>query len=290
MKNIRKAVFPVGGRGTRFLPATKSVPKEMLSVAAKPLIQYAYEEALEAGIEEFIFITGRNKNAINNHFNHAYELQSFLSKKEQFDTLAKVKSWLPKAGNIVFIPQQEPFGLGHAVWCARNVIGNEPFAVILADEMVLDETPALKQMLGSYKKVKSNIIAVAEVARNQVQNYGIIAKEQDISANLSKIKTMVEKPDPSEAPSNLSITGRYILQPEIFDYLEKVIKNHDGKGEIQLTDAMAFMAKKHDFYAHKLKGQRFDCGVRSGFLEANIAYEMLEMGEKAVKDILRKYI
>ncbi len=291
MKPIRKAVFPVGGLGTRFLPATKSVPKEMLPVAAKPLIQYAYEEALAAGIEEFIFVTGRNKNAINNHFNHAFELQTVLSESEKKDMLAEVKDWLPASGQLMFIPQQDPLGLGHAVWCARYAIGNEPFAVLLADEMVLHKKGALAQMMDVYKQTGGNVIAVAEVPDNEVNKYGILDPQERISERIIKAKGMVEKPAINKAPSNLSLTGRYILQPEIFDYLHQGQKHHKRKqGEIQLTDAMASMLKYSPFYGCKFEGKRFDCGSLVGFLEANIAYS-LEQDEISdqVRQMLKKY-
>lgn len=273
IKKVKKAVFPVGGLGTRFLPATKAIPKEMLPVAAKPLIQYAFEEAVEAGIEEFIFITGRNKSAINNHFDHAFELQTVLSESQKRETLAIVRDWTPKPGQIAFIPQREPLGLGHAVWCARNFIKDEPFAVLLADEMVLNPgNGALAQMMEAYNNVGGNIIAVGEVEKKNVDKYGIIDTAGEAGKNLLKIKGMVEKPKPEDAPSNLSITGRYILQPEILDLLAEGKKTTGG--EIQLTDAMAKMLSSSDFYGLKFEGKRFDCGNRLGFLEANIAYSL----------------
>jgi UTP--glucose-1-phosphate uridylyltransferase len=286
-KPIKVAVFPVGGLGTRFLPATKAIPKEMLPVVAKPLIQYAFEEAVEAGIEEFIFITGRNKSAINNHFDHAFELQTVLSRDQKNEVLSQVKDWIPKTGQIAFIPQKEPKGLGHAVWTARNFI-KEPFAVLLADEMVLNkQCGLLAQMCDAYEKVGGNIIAVGEVPQERVSSYGIVDPENR-DGNIIKIKGMVEKPKPENAPSNLSITGRYILQPEIFDYLEKGSAKKDG--EIQLTDSMQEMLKDSPYYAFKFEGQRFDCGNRVGFLEANIAYALEEAGMRdRVKAMLGKY-
>lgn len=270
-KRLRKAVFPVGGLGTRFLPVTKSLPKEMLPVASKPLIQYAFEEAAAAGIEQFIFITGRNKNAISNHFDHSYELQKVLSEKEKEEELHITRGWLPHAGQIAFVRQQEPLGLGHAVWCARNFIGDEPFAVLLADEMMLVKDGFLKQMADSYHQYGGNHVAVADVPRERTKSYGIIDPDYT-DGPLIKIRGMVEKPDPAYAPSTLSITGRYILQPEIFGYLEK---GKRGSGnEIQLTDAMAQMLGESPFYANKFDGKRFDCGNQLGFLEANIAYAL----------------
>lgn len=287
-KPVRVAVFPVGGLGTRFLPATKAIPKEMLPVVAKPLIQYAFEEAVEAGIEEFIFITGRNKSAINNHFDHAFELQTVLSREQKNDFLSQVRDWIPKTGQIAFIPQKEPKGLGHAVWTARNFIKGEPFAVLLADEMVLNKQRGLlAQMCDAYEKVGGNIIAVGEVPKERVSSYGIVDPENN-DGNIIKIKGMVEKPKPEEAPSNLSITGRYILQPEIFDYLDKGSAKKDG--EIQLTDSMQAMLKDSPFYAFKFEGKRFDCGNRVGFLEANIAYALEEADmHDRVKAMLSKY-
>ncbi|MCE3254916.1 MAG: galU [Rickettsiaceae bacterium] len=287
MKKIRKAVFPVGGLGTRFLPATKSLPKEMMPIANKPLIQYAFEEAKNAGIEEFIFITGRNKNAINNHFDHAYELQSKLDDNGKEKELNQVLSWLPQPGQVAFVRQQQPLGLGHAVWCARNFIGNEPFVVILADEMILDKNNFLKSMidLQASKESNSSIIAAVPVDKKDVSKYGII--EMDKSSK--KISNMVEKPKPENAPSNLAINGRYILQPEIFEYLSKM--QVGSGGEIQLTDAMKEMAKDYPFYCQIYNGPRFDCGNVLGFLEANIAFS-LENPE--IKNdfltILKKYV
>jgi UTP--glucose-1-phosphate uridylyltransferase len=286
-KRLRKAVFPVGGLGTRFLPATKSLPKEMLPVASKPLIQYAFEEAVAAGIEEFIFITGRNKNAISNHFDHSYELQNVLTEKEKADELFITRGWLPDAGHIAFVRQQEPLGLGHAVWCARNFIGEEPFAVLLADEMMLVKGGFLKQMAENYHQHGGNHIAVADVAREHTSRYGIIDPETD-DGGLIKIRGMVEKPKPENAPSTLSITGRYILQPEIFSYLEQ---GKRGSGnEIQLTDAMAQMLGSSPFYGVRCNGRRFDCGSQLGFLEANIAYALeQESMREQVREMLKKY-
>ncbi len=288
VKRLRKAVFPVGGLGTRFLPATKSMPKEMLPVASKPLIQYAFEEALQAGIEQFIFITGRNKNAISNHFDHSYELQQHLSEKDKAYELELAKGWLPPAGQVAFVRQQEPLGLGHAVWCARNFIGDEPFAVLLADEMLLHPGGFLKEMANLYHERGGNIIGLAEVERAHIQRYGIIdpaTQEGDIVS----IRGMVEKPAPEAAPSNLCIIGRYILQPEIFTYLER--GNRGSGGEIQLTDSMADMVETSPFYGVTYHGKRFDCGNPLGFLEANIAYALDQQENKtAIKQMLQEFI
>jgi len=287
VKKVRKVVLPVGGLGTRFLPATKSMPKEMLPVFNKPIIQYAFEEAVQAGIEEFIFITGRNKNAITNHFDHAYELQQVLSSKSKATELELTKGWIPQAGQIAFIRQQEPLGLGHAVWCARNFIGDEPFAVILADELLkLPPRGFLSEMLESYNQSGSNVnmVGVSEVPEDQTNKYGIISYEQ--SGERLKISDMVEKPNPEDAPSNLAIIGRYILQPEIFDYLEKQEKGSGG--EVQLTDAMAKLRDDQDFYALKFNGERFDCGSPIGYLDANISFGY-DCHPDEVKEILKKY-
>lgn len=272
MKKIKKAVFPVGGLGTRFLPATKSMPKEMLPVVDKPIIHYAFEEARAAGIEQFIFITGRNKSAITNHFDHSYELQTVLSEKNKKRELELTKDWMPEAGNIAFVRQQEPLGLGHAVWCARHWVGDEPFAVILADDMVQADVPCLKQMIDAH--TSGNMLAVVDVPREQTKNYGIldIADAQQADAGLVKAKGLVEKPAPESAPSTLSIIGRYILQPEVFDVLGQQAAG--AGGEIQLTDAINTLVKSQDVFGFRYKGTRFDCGNLSGFVAANVAYAL----------------
>lgn len=272
MKKIKKVVFPVGGLGTRFLPATKSMPKEMLPVVDKPIIQYAFEEAVAAGVEQFIFITGRNKNAINDHFDHSYEWEAALSGKNKQRELELIGGWMPDAGNIVFIRQQEPLGLGHAVWCARHWVGDEPFAVILADDMVLADTPCLKQMANAHRE--GNMLAVVDVPREQTASYGIldIAEPTRATEKLVKAKALVEKPAPAVAPSTLSIIGRYILQPQIFDILEKQEKG--AGGEIQLTDAINTLGKTQDVYGFRYQGKRYDCGSLSGFIEANVAFAL----------------
>lgn len=290
MRKVKTAVFPVGGLGTRFLPATKSMPKEMLPIANKPIIQYAYEEAKAAGVEKFIFVTGRNKNAINNHFDHVYELESKLDEKNKERELKEVMGWLPEAGQIAFVRQQKPLGLGHAIWCARNYISDdESFVVILADEMMMQskgrERNFLAEMIKLYeeKEETSSVIAVGEVEKKDTSKYGIIAIDGD-----ERVTDMVEKPNPVVAPSNLAITGRYILQPEIFKYLSK----HEvgSGGEIQLTDAMKAMCKESPYYYKKIDEQRFDCGSVVGYLEANIAYALEnEAVHDDVKAILKKY-
>jgi UTP--glucose-1-phosphate uridylyltransferase len=290
MRKVKTAIFPVGGLGTRFLPATKSMPKEMLPIANKPIIQYAYEEAKAAGIEKFIFVTGRNKNAINNHFDHAYELESKLDEKNKSQELDQVMGWLPEAGQVAFVRQQKPLGLGHAIWCARNFIASdESFVVILADEMMMQSKGRKRNFLGEMidlyhkKEEVSSVVAVGEIENKDSTKYGIIA----ISGE-EKITDMVEKPKPEVAPSNLAITGRYILQPEIFEYLSKF--EIGSGGEIQLTDAMKAMCKKHPFYYKKIDEVRFDCGNVLGYLEANVAFALQNDGiREDVKKILKKY-
>lgn len=289
-KKVRTAIFPVGGLGTRFLPATKSMPKEMLPIANKPIIQYAFEEARDAGIEKFIFVTGRNKDPINNHFDHAYELEDRLIDKKKETELDRVSGWMPEAGNICFVRQQKPLGLGHAVWCAREFVSDEPFVVILADEMLMQSKGRkrnfLTEMIALHdaSEEKSNVIAVGEVDKQDVSKYGIIQSDGD-----KKITDMVEKPAPENAPSNLAITGRYILQPEIFQYLEKF--QIGSGGEIQLTDAMKEMSQKYPFYYKKIDEQRFDCGNVLGYLEANIAFALVDDKiAHEVKEILKKYV
>ncbi|MBH68345.1 MAG: UTP--glucose-1-phosphate uridylyltransferase [Rhodospirillaceae bacterium] len=269
--SIRKAIFPVGGLGTRFLPATKSMPKEMLPVVDKPLIQYAVEEAAEAGIEEFIFVTGRGKTAIEDHFDHAYELQAMLEARSRRDSLKVVKETIPHPGQIAYIRQQEPLGLGHAIWCARNFAGNEPVAVLLADDLIFAQKGCLKQMLDAYKRVGGNMAAIMEVNTDEVMSYGVI-KPGKKTNSLVEIRGLVEKPPKSKAPSNLAIIGRYILEPKVFDDLGRF--ELGAKGEIQVTDAIARQIGSRPVNGFLFKGQRFDCGSKVGFLEANIAFAL----------------
>jgi UTP--glucose-1-phosphate uridylyltransferase len=279
MNKIRTAVFPVGGLGTRFLPATKAMPKEMLPIVDKPLIHHAYEEARAAGIERFIFVTGRNKNTIANHFDHSYELQEILNQKNKALELELTKSWLPNAGNIIFTRQMHPLGLGHAVWCARHWVGDEPFAVLLADDLIMSDTPCLKQMIDDYDQMQGNVAAAIDVPRDQTTKYGILDIEST-NGQIVKAKGLVEKPAPEDASSTLSITGRYILRPEIFAELEK--QTTGAGGEVQLTDAMDALIGQVDFYGYRFKGTRFDCGSKVGFVEANLAYALAdpEIGEQ----------
>jgi UTP--glucose-1-phosphate uridylyltransferase len=288
-QGIHKAVFPVGGLGTRFLPATKSMPKEMLPVVDKPLIQYAVEEAQAAGIEEFIFVTGRSKSAIEDHFDHSYELESTLKDRAKDGLFKTVTSWLPDPGQIAYTRQQEPLGLGHAVWCARNLVGNEPFAVLLADDLILAKTPCLKQMVDAHDKRAGNYVAVMDVPRAHTNRYGILDVEDD-DGHLVTMKGVVEKPDPKVAPSTLSIIGRYILHPDVFEHLGRA--KLGAGGEIQLTDALGEMigANQRPFLGLRFEGTRFDCGDKVGFLQANIAFA-LDRPEMAadVRAILSHY-
>lgn len=270
-KQIRKVVLPVGGLGTRFLPATKAVPKEMLPVVDKPIIQYAVEEARAAGIEEIVFVTGRGKSVIEDHFDHSYELEATLEARRKHAVLAELESILPKEGNIAYTRQQLPLGLGHAVWCARGLIGNEPFAVILADDLVQSDTPCLAQMIEAYNDTGGNLVAVTEVEKDATDRYGIIDPGEE-KGRLVEVKGMVEKPSPDQAPSRLAIIGRYILQPQVFDYLSE--RRKGAGGEIQLTDALASLIGSQPFHGYRFEGTRYDCGDKIGYLQANIAYAL----------------
>ena len=270
-RRIRKAVFPVGGLGTRFLPATKSMPKEMLTVVDKPLIHYAVEEAQAAGIEEFIFVTGRGKSVIEDHFDHSYELDDTLAARSKSAELEAIRAWMPGAGQVAYTRQQEPLGLGHAVWCARNLVGDEPFAVLLADDLVLAKTPCLKQLVEAYERTGGNMVAVMDVPRENTGRYGILDVASD-DGRLAEVKGLVEKPAPADAPSTLSIIGRYILQPEVFRHLDR--RERGAGGEIQLTDSLAAMIGNGPFHGLRFEGERFDCGEKAGFLKANVAFAL----------------
>ncbi len=287
IKPVRKAVFPVAGLGTRFLPATKAMPKEMLPINDKPLIQHVFEEAREAGIEEFIFITGRHKRMLEEHFDFQPELEQTLEARGKTDMLEKVRDSEIPAGSLFLTRQPKPLGLGHAIWCAKKLVGDEPFAILLPDDLVNYKQGCLSQMMDVYNKQGGNMIAVKDVPREETSNYGIvnIGAEND---NIVEVKGLVEKPKPEEAPSTLSVIGRYILQPEVFDYLEAFEK---GAGnEIQLTDAMAKLIGSQAFHGLRFKGDHFDCGGRLGFIEANLAYGMSdnEIGTD-VTEIVKKY-
>lgn len=278
MKPVRKAVFPVGGLGTRFLPATKAMPKEMLPVVDKPLIQYAVEEARAAGIEEVIFVTGRGKSAIEDHFDYAAELEQVLSSRNKIDQLNEVRAIPGMPGSISYTRQQEPMGLGHAVWCARYLIDDEPFAVLLADDLIQSKTPCLKQMIDAYHSVGGNMVAAMEVPHEHTSRYGIVSPGA-VHGSLVEVKGLVEKPKPELAPSRLAVIGRYILQPEVMGILDK--KQVGAGGEIQLTDAMAQLIGHQPFHGLHFEGTRFDCGDKAGHVMANIAFalERADMGE-----------
>lgn len=269
---VRKAVFPVAGLGTRFLPATKAMPKEMLTVVDRPLIQHVVDEAKAAGIEQFIFVTGRNKGIIEDHFDKQFELDETLAARGKTKEIEIVKSALPVAGTASFTRQQEPLGLGHAVWCARELVGDEPFALLLPDVLVRTKGKnCLAQMLDVYGKHGGNLIAVEAVPDDELSSYGVVSVGK-ADGNVFPIDGMVEKPKPGTAPSNLTILGRYILQPEIFDVLSK--QEAGAGGEIQITDAMLTLLKSEPFYAVQCEGRTYDCGSRLGFLTANVAFAL----------------
>ncbi len=271
VKPIKKAVFPVGGLGTRFLPATKAIPKEMLPVVDKPLIQWAVEEAKDSGIEEFIFVTGRGKAVIEDHFDHAFELGELLAKRGKKAELAAIAEIVEQPGQVLYTRQQQPLGLGHAVWCARHLIGDEPFAVLLADDLVLAPVPCLKQMLAVYAETGGNMVAVMEVPKAQSALYGILDVAQDLG-RIVRARGVIEKPAPDAAPSNLAVIGRYILTPSVLAQLACGRKG--AGGEIQLTDAIAGAMPETPLHGFRFEGRRFDCGSKPGFLEANIAFAL----------------
>ncbi len=270
MKRIRKAVFPVAGLGTRFLPATKAVPKEMLTVIDRPVIQWVVDEAREAGIEHFIFVTGRNKGVIEDHFDRQFELEETLRRRGKMQALKLLEADLPQAGQASFTRQQEPKGLGHAIWCARELVGREPFAVLLPDMLIQGRPGCLKQMMDTFEDTGGNIIAVEQVPREDVHKYGVVGAGERRSDKTFRITSMVEKPSVEDAPSDFIISGRYILQPEIFDILEQ--QEPGAGGEIQITDAMKTLLEEQDFWAVRYEGETHDCGSRLGFLEANVAF------------------
>jgi len=274
-QRVRKAVLPVAGLGTRFLPATKAMAKEMLTVVDRPLIQYAVEECLAAGIEEFVFVTGRNKSAIEDHFDHAFELETTLVHRGNKQAeLKQTEQATIKPGNAVFTRQQKPLGLGHAVWCARHWIGREPFAVLLPDELMVSTPSCTAQLVAAHEKTGGNVVAVIDVPREQTGSYGIVAIKGE-KDSLAEITGIVEKPKPEKAPSTLAWIGRSVVMPEVFDHLDKHEKG--AGGEIQLTDAMARLIGSQPFHALRYTGGRYDCGNRLGFLEANVA---LALGRK----------
>jgi UTP--glucose-1-phosphate uridylyltransferase len=281
-KPIRKAVFPVAGLGTRFLPATKAVPKEMLTIVDRPLIQYAVEEALEAGIEQMIFVTGRGKTALEDHFDIAYELEATMRGRGK--SLDPLDSTRFPAGAIASVRQQEPLGLGHAVWCAREIVGDEPFAVLLPDDLMVGRPGCLAQMVAAYHKVGGNIVCVEEVPHERTASYGIVAPGAR-DGRLTEVKGLVEKPSPDEAPSNLGIVGRYILQPDVMRILDS--KETGAGGEIQITDAMAKLIGQQAFHGITVEAERHDCGDKIGFVKANLA---LALKRDDVAPALRAYM
>ena len=281
---IRKAVFPVGGMGTRFLPATKSMPKEMLPVVDKPLIQYAVEEARAAGIEQFIFVTGRGKTTIEDHFDRSTELEELLSSRPDTSMLDDMMAAMPQAGQVSYTRQQSPLGLGHAVWCARHLVGDEPFAVLLADDLIYGGTPCLKEMVDAQATTGGSVIALMDVPHEHTARYGVVDPGGSRD-NLVEVKGLVEKPDPAQAPSNHAVIGRYILQPDVFSHLE----SHEtgAGGEIQLTDALAKMIGEAPMHGVRFEGTRYDCGDKIGYLHANMA---VALDRPDMSDDLRQLI
>jgi UTP--glucose-1-phosphate uridylyltransferase len=287
IKPLRKAVLPVAGLGTRFLPATKAMAKEMLPVVDKPLIQYAVDEARAAGIEQFCLVTGRGKTALVEHFDIAYELEATLKQRGKENELKMLRANHMPPGTINTVRQQEPLGLGHAIWCARAFVGDEPFAILLCDDLVLSETPCTKQLADAYRETGGCVVAVTEVPRDQTNRYGILDIGED-DGRLVEVLGLVEKPKPEVAPSNLSIIGRYVLLPEVIEYL--TMMERGAGNEVQLTDAMAKLIGKVPFHGLRFEGRRFDCGDKVGFLEAQIAFA-LKRPELApmVREFLKKY-
>jgi len=288
MSKVRKAVFPVAGLGTRFLPATKAIPKEMLTVVDKPVIQYVVDEAREAGIEHFIFVTGRNKAVIEDHFDVQFELYDTLAQRGKDDQLARLQRMQPAPGQTSFTRQQVPLGLGHAVWCARDLVGNEPFALLLPDMIMQAETGCMKEMVGLHQETGGNIIAVQECDPAEAHKYGIVGKGSAVHSGF-EITGMVEKPAPGTAPSSHYINGRYILQPEIFAILEN--QERGAGNEIQLTDAMLKLAKQQPFYGYNFRGRTFDCGSPEGFVEANIAFALWRPDmHRQIADVIQRLV
>lgn len=287
MAKIKTVVFPVAGLGTRMLPATKVMPKEMLPVVDKPLIQYAFEEAAAAGVETFVLVTGRGKALIEDHFDRAYELFDALARKERREALGRLETALPTPGSLVYTRQQQPKGLGHAVWCARDVVGDAPFAVTLVDELLQAEVPCLKQLIDAHEETGGNVLAVMEVPQEHTSRYGIVSPGARFG-RLVEVEGLVEKPKPEAAPSRLAVVGRYVLRAEVFAHLGEA--RVGAGGEIQLTDAMARLIGRQPFHALQFEGQRFDCGDKLGYLEAIVAYAMARPDlSDAVKTMLDRY-
>ncbi|NUH66878.1 UTP--glucose-1-phosphate uridylyltransferase GalU [Sulfitobacter sp. S0837] len=284
-KKVTKAIFPVAGLGTRFLPATKSVPKEIMTLVDRPLIQYAIDEARAAGIKEFIFVTSRGKGALEDYFDHAPQLEQELRKKGKDELLNTLQSTNMESGAIAYIRQHKALGLGHAVWCARRLIANEPFAVILPDDVIAAEKPCLQQMIEAYNETGGSMVAAMEVEPSKTSSYGILETSEELG-NRVKVKSMVEKPAAEEAPSNLAVIGRYVLAPTVLQNLNK-LKSGSG-GEIQLTDAIAQEIEQgRDVYGYRFRGQRFDCGSKSGFLQATVAFGL---AREELRDDLHAYL
>jgi UTP--glucose-1-phosphate uridylyltransferase len=288
VKPLRKAVLPVAGLGTRFLPATKAMPKEMLPVVDKPLIQYAVDEARAAGIEQFCMVTGRGKTALIDHFDIAFELEATLAERAKTEALALLREEAMPPGSITTVRQQVPLGLGHAIWCARSFIGDDPFAILLPDDLVLSNTPCTAQLAKVYYETGGNVVAVSEVPKEHTNRYGIL-KIGETKGYTVEVTGLVEKPKPEDAPSNLSIIGRYVLMPEVVEHLARMER---GAGnEVQLTDAMAKMIGHMPFHGLKFEGKRFDCGDKIGFLEAQIAFSLARPDlAPAVREFLKTYV
>jgi len=288
MKKLRKAVFPVAGLGTRFLPATKAIAKEMLPVVDKPLIQYAFEEARAAGIDQFCMVTGRGKTALVEHFDIAFELEATLRERNKTEALESLQGTRTEPGSVVTVRQQVPLGLGHAIWCARTFIGDDPFAILLPDDLVLADKPCLAQLAEAYEETGGNVVAVTEVPMDQTNRYGILKIGKD-DGRLVEVQGLVEKPAPKDAPSNLSIIGRYVLMPEVIQHLARMER---GAGnEVQLTDGMARLIGEQPFHGLRYDGRRFDCGDKVGFLEAQIAFALKRPDlTGAVQEFLKTYL
>ena len=286
MKKVTKAIFPVAGLGTRFLPATKANPKEMLPIVDKPLIQYAVEEAINAGITELIFVTGRTKRSITDHFDKAYELENELTKKNKTKELKLIRDIIPDDVTCIYIRQAEPLGLGHAVLCAKSIIDNQPFAVILPDDLIDDGNRGVtKQMVSLYESTQQSIIAIESIPKDDTKKYGIVETDSDDKKPLLKLKSIIEKPEPDQAPSRLAVVGRYIFNPEIFSYLEQIKIGADS--EIQLTDAISMLLKSESVYGYEFLGNRYDCGSKLGYIQASIKYALKDPD---IRNSLSKYL
>jgi UTP--glucose-1-phosphate uridylyltransferase len=288
MARVRKVVFPVAGLGTRMLPATKVLPKEMLPVVDRPIIQYALEEAAAAGAEQFVFVTGRGKTIMEDHFDRAFELFETLAKKSKTTELEMLERAVPATGSVVYTRQQEAKGLGHAVWCARHVVGDEPFAVVLVDDLIHAESPCLAQMVAAQQETRGNLLAVMEVPQEHTSRYGVIDPGATVG-RLTEVRGMVEKPQPDVAPSRLAVIGRYVLMPEVFAILDA--QKPGAGGEIQLTDAMAKLIGRQPFHGYRFEGRRFDCGDKLGYLEAIVAMASLRQDlQPHFSEMLARYV